>query len=403
MDIFLAGMQLIIAVVAVGVLVSLAMMKSATVTSGAKLFLSIAALAALAANVYSVTSENEMVGLIVLASLAVAAAFLGGVSVAFRDAELGTSTTAAVTARAEASGVLVRAPQVSTSPWPLLAGFGLALLAIGAVQDRRLALLGGVVLLAAGVEWVVQSWADRASDDPVYNAGLRSRIMHPVEFPVLGAVIVGFVIWGFSRVMLALPKVGSIWAFIIAGSLILIVASIIALRPNVSSNLAVVALLVGGVAVLVGGVVGIAQGEREFEEHAVGSPDDATQSVSDRASVLDTIVFENQTELPQQSVPRSLNIGMILQNETDEVVRLVVVADERPVGETGETAAAVYRSDPLDEGSEGYLGFRINKPGTYEYRVESVPEGADEAHGGEGGEEAAVEGEPLAVGEIVVP
>lgn len=401
MDLFWNLTLLVIAVLAVAVLVSLVAVKSVMVTSGSKLMIGLAAAATLGAVGYASSSGNEPIGVVVFASLAVAAAFLGAVTLAFRDAEIGTSTTMGALERAESSGVLVREPRVSTSIWPLVAAFGVALLGIGAVQDRRLALLGGVALLAAGLEWVVQAWADRASDDPGYNARLRARVMHPFEFPVLGALVVGFVIWGFSRVMLALPKVGSIWAFIVLGSLILIVASIIALRPKVSSNLAFAALLVGAVAVLVAGIAGIAQGEREFEEHAIASPDDATQSVSDRAAVLATIVYEGQTDLPGQSVPRSLNIGIILENETDQVVRLVVEADERPAGEGEEQAPARYRSDPVDEGSETYLGFRINKPGIYEYWVEAVPEGAGEAHGGEEG--AVEEGERLAVGEIVVP
>jgi len=31
----------------------------------------------------------------------------------------------------------------------------------------------------------VQSWSERASADSAYNAGLRKRLLHPLEFPIL--------------------------------------------------------------------------------------------------------------------------------------------------------------------------------------------------------------------------
>src|SRR5207244_3133594 len=112
----------------------------------------------------------------------------------------------------DAEGV-ARGPRVSPSVWPIIGAFGAGLIVIGLVYDRRWFIGGLLVLVATTVEWAVQAWSDRASDDPEYNARARARVMHPLEFPIFGALAVGLVIFGFSRVMLAIPKNAAVVAF----------------------------------------------------------------------------------------------------------------------------------------------------------------------------------------------
>src|SRR5215213_3672502 len=122
-------------------------------TIGSKFFFGLAAAAAAAGAVYWVGTDLELFGVIVLFSLA---------------------------ATAEGAS---RGPRVSPSMWPLIGAFGAGLMAIGLVYDRRWFLGGLVVLIATTIEWTVQAWSDRASDDPDYNARVRGRILHPLEFP----------------------------------------------------------------------------------------------------------------------------------------------------------------------------------------------------------------------------
>ena len=123
--------------------------------------------------------------------------FLGGLMLYVRDADVYVPPAADETPPR-------RRP--ATRPgrsWPR---FGAALAAIGMALDTRLFIAGIVVVGLAILEWAVQSWADRASADPVYNDRVRGRLMHPLEFPVAGLLGGGLIVFGFSRVMVALSK-----------------------------------------------------------------------------------------------------------------------------------------------------------------------------------------------------
>ena len=75
--------------------------------------------------------------------------------------------------------------------WPIVGALGGVLVVVGLVTYPLVFIFGIIVLLAATVEWMVQAWSERASADSSYNAAVRGRIAHPLEFPVLAAVGVG--------------------------------------------------------------------------------------------------------------------------------------------------------------------------------------------------------------------
>ena len=110
-------------------------------TTGSKFFFGLAAAAIGAAIVYWVGTDLEFFGVIVLLSLAAVSSFVGGIIVAFRDAEVAAPAVEA-TSPADAEGV-GRGPRVSPSMWPVIGAFGLGLVAIGLVYDRRW-FLGGL-------------------------------------------------------------------------------------------------------------------------------------------------------------------------------------------------------------------------------------------------------------------
>src|SRR5262245_39998774 len=155
-------------------------------TTGSKLLFGAMVVAIAAFIGYAVSSQWEMFGCMVLGSVAVVTGFLGGVSIAFRDANLEGEALQAVSAADAAARHAVPGTGVPPSVWPAAGGFGAALTAVGLVLDWRLFVLGVAVLVASAVEWMVQAWSDRASSDPEYNARLRGRIMHPLEFPIGG-------------------------------------------------------------------------------------------------------------------------------------------------------------------------------------------------------------------------
>jgi hypothetical protein len=119
--------------------------------------------------------------------------------------------------------------------------------------DTRLFIGGLVVVGLSIVEWAVQSWADRASTDPVYNDRVRGRLMHPLEFPVAGLLAGGLIVFGFSRVMVALSKNGAIVVFAVVGLIVMALAVLLGTRPKVSRT------VVGGV-LSVSAIIALAAG-----------------------------------------------------------------------------------------------------------------------------------------------
>lgn len=201
---------------------------------------------------------GDHLGYSVLIGLAVASLALGVTATLLADPP--------VTAGAEVDPLPAAEVPRSFAPWPALGGFGLGLAAVGLVSTSLLFIAGCVVLFVTLVEWAVQDWADRATGDPEVNRQIRTRVMQPIEIPVIGLAVIAFVVLGISRVLLALSKEGAAVFAIIVG-IIVLGAAIVASRPKVSRNVITGMLMAGAVLVLAGGITAAIVGEREFEEH----------------------------------------------------------------------------------------------------------------------------------------
>ena len=184
-------------------------------TTGSKFFLGAAFVAGFAAFVQGV-AVSDPAGMLVLIGVAVIAVFLGGVMVASRDAHAGVPAGGA----ASVPGV----PHTGPSIWPVAGGLGTALAALGIVVDRRLAGAGVIVLLATVIEWMIQSWSDRSSADTGFNARMRGRVAHPLEFPIFAAILGVGVIYMFSRIMVSLGEKPATVVFSVAGVVVLLAA-----------------------------------------------------------------------------------------------------------------------------------------------------------------------------------
>jgi hypothetical protein len=147
-----------------------------------------------------------------------------------------------------------------------VAAFGAGVVAIGAVSNTAVLVAGGVILGATLVEWAVQSWADQATGDPEVNASIRSRLMSPVEVPVIGVLVIAFVALGLSRVLLSVSSDASA-AIAIAVGVVVLGAAVLIATGKLTSNVTTGLLLLGAVVVLAGGIAGVSVGERDFEEH----------------------------------------------------------------------------------------------------------------------------------------
>jgi hypothetical protein len=347
-------------------------------TTGSKLFYGVATIGLIAWAVFAFTEGFSPWGTVLLGSLTGVAAAVGSIVLAYRDNERVAVPTIAGSP-ADAEGVSASGPLVSPSAWPVIGAFGAACVVIGLVVDRRLFMLGVIVLTVTLIEWMVTAWADRRSADRGFNLTIRGRTLHPLEFPILGVLISAFIVLGLSRVLLAATKEGSIIVFSGIAIVVFLVAIVIAARPAISRTVLFAILGLAGVGVLAAGVGGAISGERGFEEHEGG-----TEGVSNPTSLLASVTLRDGAfELdgpgvptdggedgPLVYAPRSTIVSMRFSLLDEGHARLVIRED-------GEEVAA---SNEIAEDGETVITFRLVRSGEYELAAER-DEGAGEVVG----------------------
>jgi hypothetical protein len=194
------------------------------------------------------------------------AAFVAVVLVAFRDAD---PEAGAEILQVEAVP-LTKAPSGSNFA-PVIAAFSLVLIGVGWILMNTTPLYfyaGIALLLATMFTWTVRAWAERATGDDEINRQLYTRIIDPLRVPVVGALLVAFVVLGLSRVLLAAPS--ALWsAIIFGGAAVAFFAGVLAVyfMPRIARPLAVALVIVGALGILIGGIWGVAAGVRPIEHH----------------------------------------------------------------------------------------------------------------------------------------
>jgi hypothetical protein len=272
-------------------------------TTGSKLMLGGTLLSVLAALVWGITKGGSVgyVGTLGLISAALAFALLFVITTYLRDSNVPPSAPDATTASAAAQIPATR------SMWPAIAAFGVGLLVVGAVTKPIVFKVAIVVVLASGVEWMVQAWSERASSDPAYNASLRKRIIHPLELPLLGAIGVAVLVYSFSRIMLFLSKTNGPFAFIIVGVLILVFAFTFASRPTLKKGVIIGVCTVGALGLVSTGAVMAISGQRTIVKHPTTADDDSAQCLRDQAQVEGNPEYEEIEKRSSQHVAAKSN------------------------------------------------------------------------------------------------
>ena len=224
-------------------------------TTAGKLWYAVAGLAFFAVLLYGYPAGGEWFGSFVLGSLAVTAGLLGFLASAIRDGDVAAGTAPDVHHRA-----------ALPAGWPALAAVGAGVAVIGLAGGNALLYVGLGILGAVFLEWMVQGWAERATGDPQYNSELRSRMMSPIEIPLIAVIIIATFLLSLSRVLLALPENGARVVAIAVATVILLVAFLIAYRPRIGSSVLAALLAASAVALIAAGIAGGIAGEHEEEE-----------------------------------------------------------------------------------------------------------------------------------------
>lgn len=257
-------------------------------TTGFKFFFGIGTALAFAAVCYGYTTGGdhmgplsagwkggvgEHLGYALLLGLAFCAVTVALFLVFFRDAD--------PAAQADYMGVerIPSSDPVTASFWPVVGAFSVGTMAVGLVLHTAVFITGLVICGVVAVEWLMDSWADRATADPEANRILRNRVMAPIEIPALGAAMVALGVLATSRVLLATSKDGAVAVAGVVSVLILGMAVLSVRKRRVNKNILAGLVLVSAVALLSGGVVATVIGERDFEEHEVHHDDGGTVSV----------------------------------------------------------------------------------------------------------------------------
>jgi hypothetical protein len=225
-------------------------------TVAAKFWFAVAALAAVGFVAYELASSGEWFGSLLLASVVIVSGGLGVLATAVRDGVVPAEESAPIVARS-----------ALPTGWPALGAAGAGTAIVGLAGRNQLLYVGIGVLGFVFVEWLVSAWAERSTSDREYNRGLRHRIMSPLEIPLLAAAVIGIFLAAASRVLLALPKDGSV---VFAGALAVVIlagASILAAKPKLGSSVIVGILALGAVGLIAGGIASGIAGERHVEKH----------------------------------------------------------------------------------------------------------------------------------------
>lgn len=314
-------------------------------TTGSKFLIGAAVLATVSAIAYGVTQEGVM-GTIGLVSAALALAFLAGVNIYARDSNVWADEISTV----ESAPAAARTP--ADSIWPMAFALGAVVLTVGLVTYQAVFIVGVVLLLAAGAEWTTEAWAERASADPAYNAGVRSRIANPLEFPLAAAIGMGIIAYSLSRIMLWLSKTNTVVFFGVVGIIILTVAFVLASRPGLKSRKVFGAVAAGLLVLVAGGAAAGLSGERDIHEYpttaglteegediclspeAYEADKKASQSVGATAAVAARITLEADGQLIYSvngpieegakalTLPRSNPSNVLFVNNSDHDRRL---------------------------------------------------------------------------------
>ena len=151
--------------------------------------------------------------------------------------------------------------------WPIVGAFSFACMVLGLAFGSGLFLVGIVGFVIVTLEWAIRAWSERATGDPEANRVIRSQLMNPIEVPAIAILAVAAMVLLVSRMLLALPKLGSLVLFGAVPTLILIVGALVVSRPKLSQSMIAAFLVIGGLALLIGGTVAAIVGERDHGEH----------------------------------------------------------------------------------------------------------------------------------------
>jgi hypothetical protein len=354
-------------------------------TTGSKLFLGATVLSIVACVVFgtSIGGPGGVFATVGLVSTTVVFAFLTGINFFTRDGNVAANEEGVTRTAAAAQ------PPVGRSLWPVVGAVGVGGLVVGAVSRPVVFKVSLIIVLAVIVEWMIQGWSERASADAAYNEGVRKRLLHPLEFPILGAVVGVAVIYSFSRIMLSVNKDAGRWVFIVVGAVITTIGFLFAAKRGISKGTAAGIVTVGALALVGVGVASAVSGQRTIEPHPeittavclgnataeqIAEVDRrGTQDVAAKSNVLSNVELTSDgrlvafnmgtadTEYHEITVPRSTTVHVLFTNKTSTPRRLTVHLGTFNAADGSAGSELAHCTTAINQNGEGFLTFKLNK------------------------------------------
>jgi hypothetical protein len=351
-------------------------------TTGSKYFIGLTALSVVATILYLFLVNPSDLGALALFGLVAAAATMAGFAIFTVD-----SDTQTVQEAVDAS-----AGPTSASYWPIVVALGAAMILLGLATEPVVFILGIAVLVGGGVEWMIQSWADRASADAAYNNTVRGKVLGGIEYPGLSAVLAIVVAFLFSRIFLAVSKDAATIFFMVIAGIIFALGFVFASRTDMRKKALSVVLPVSLALLAIAGVVSALSGEREQlvvaarenhfamenrecgEEASKYYDKHANNKVPLRKAVMATITVENNEVSAKMigldrlvdtiTIPRMNSTTVLFRNLDNSERRLVVNLGSQKVGDTDVVEPLGTCTQLTGKGQEQVLTLTIPKPAT---------------------------------------
>jgi hypothetical protein len=310
-------------------------------TTGSKFFLGGTTLAAVAATVMAITSGGQVgwTGTTGLLFAFIAFALLAGMNYFTRDGNVSGVQQGGGAGSAADQGPL------GASVWPAVMALGGGMLVVGADTYPVVFKIGVIVVLAAGFEWLVHAWSDRASDSADYNRSIRQRFLHPIEFPVAAAAGAGILVYSFSRIMLWASKEAGPILFVAAGAAVLVAGFLIAARPTMRKGVVAGVGALAALGVVGTGAVMAVDGQRKISNYPVTSNEEYREicELPGEVEVIDEHT-EHLAEIDEKAasnVSMLSNIAIIVSLEGESLTA-------EPIGRGPTNEVFIARSNPTN-------------------------------------------------------
>jgi plastocyanin len=174
----------------------------------------------------------------------------------------------------------------------------------------------------------------------------------------MGLFAIGSVMFFLSRILLAVPETASWVIALVVAALLMVGASIAAVRPAISARTLTAALAIGGLLMIGGGLVAAAKGERHIEEHS----EEAVGEAGLDQIKAQNIAFNKDTI----TLKANADVELRFDNNDRDIQHNISILGQDP-------AKPIFRGDLVTGVATVTYKFHAPGPGEYKFQCDVHP------------------------------